>query len=234
MKLSGRFVREIIALARRGLILKKRIKNIFLTGLAVIIPIGLTLYILFFIIDVMDGLLKIIPDRYEPDALFGLHIPGLGIIFTIALIFITGLITKSYLGNVVVRKGEGLFGKIPIVRSIYLAIKQIFNTLFVGKGKSFRKVVLIEYPRKGLYSIGFVTGSAEDTFPQISDEKKNNVGVFIPLALTPYTGSFVIVHESEVIEMDMTVEEAFTLIISAGIVPPRSRASVIEQPSGKN
>lgn len=214
--------------------MKKRIKNIFLTGLAVIIPIGLTLYILFFIIDVMDGLLKIIPDRYEPDALFGLHIPGLGIIFTIALIFITGLITKSYLGNVVVRKGEGLFGKIPIVRSIYLAIKQIFNTLFVGKGKSFRKVVLIEYPRKGLYSIGFVTGSAEDTFPQISDEKKNNVGVFIPLALTPYTGSFVIVHESEVIEMDMTVEEAFTLIISAGIVPPRSRASVIEQPSGKN
>ena len=104
--------------------MKKRFKNIFLTGLAVIIPIGLTLYILFFIIDVMDGLLKIVPDRYEPDALLGFHMPGLGIIFTVLLIFITGLITKSYLGNVVVRKGEGVFAQIPIVRSIYLAIKQ--------------------------------------------------------------------------------------------------------------
>jgi uncharacterized membrane protein len=216
------------------LILKKRLKNIFLTGLAVIIPIGLTLYILFFIIDVMDGLLKIIPDRYEPDALLGFHMPGLGIIFTVLLIFMTGLITKSYLGNVVVRKGEGLFGKIPIVRSLYLAIKQIFNSLFVGKSRSFRKVVLIEYPRKGLYSIGFVTCSAEETFPQISDEKKNNVGVFIPLALTPYTGAFVIVHESELIEMDLTVEEAFTLIISAGIVPPRSRTPWVEQSAGVN
>jgi uncharacterized membrane protein len=216
------------------LTLNKRLKNIFLTGLAVIIPIGLTLYILFFIIDVMDGLLKIIPDSYEPDALLGFHIPGLGIIFTVLLIFITGLITKSYLGNVVVRKGEGLFGRIPIVRSIYLAIKQIFNSLFVGKGRSFRKVVLIEYPRKGLFSIGFVTGSAEETFPQIFEEKKNNVGVFIPLALTPYTGAFVIAHESEVIEMDLTVEEAFTLIISAGIVPPRSRTPWVERSAGLN
>jgi uncharacterized membrane protein len=182
----------------------------------------------------MDGLLTIIPDRYEPDALLGFHIPGLGIIFTVLLIFFTGLITKSYLGNVVVRKGEGLFGKIPIVRSLYLAIKQIFNSLFVGKSRSFRKVVLIEYPRKGLYSIGFVTCSAEETFPQISDEQKKNVGVFIPLALTPYTGAFVIVHESELIEMDLTVEEAFTLIISAGIVPPRSRTPWVEQSAGVN
>ena len=209
--------------------MKKRFKNIFLTGLAVIIPIGLTLYILFFIIDVMDGLLKIVPDRYEPDALLGFHIPGLGIIFTVLLIFITGLITKSYLGNVVVRKGEGLFARIPIVRSLYLAIKQIFNSLFVGKSRSFRKVVLVEYPRKGLHSIGFVTGSAEETFPQLSYENNNNIGVFIPLALTPYTGAFVIVRENEVVETDMTVEEAFTLIISAGIVPPRSRASGAER-----
>lgn len=217
-----------------GFRLDKRIKNIFLTGLAVIIPIGLTLYILFFIIDVMDGLLKIIPDRYEPDALLGFHIPGLGIIFTVLLIFITGLITKSYLGNVVVRTGEGLFGKIPIVRSIYLAIKQIFNSLFVGKSRSFRKVVLVEYPRKGLYSIGFVTGSAESSFPQISDEQKDHIGVFVPLALTPYTGGFVIVHQSEVVELDMTVEEAFTLIISAGIVPPQKRVNGSEQSAGGN
>ncbi|HQA82288.1 MAG TPA: DUF502 domain-containing protein [Syntrophales bacterium] len=218
--------------AKMGSRLGKRLKNIFLTGLAVIIPIGLTLYILFFIIDVMDGLLKIIPDRYEPDALLGFHVPGLGIIFTVLLILITGLITKSYVGNMLVKTGEGLFGKIPIVRSIYLAIKQIFNSLFVGKSRSFRKVVLIEYPGKGLYSIGFVTGSPEQVFSRIAGGHQDYVGVFVPLALTPTTGFFVMVKQSEVIEMDMTVEEAFTLIISAGIVPPKNRANGGEQSAG--
>ena len=203
--------------------LNKRIKNIFLTGLAVTIPIGLTLYILFFIIDMMDGLLTIIPDRYEPDVLLGFHVPGLGIIFTAVLIFITGLLTKSYLGNVIVQKGEGLFEKIPIVRSIYLAIKQIFNSLFVGKSRSFRKVVLVEYPRTGVFSIGFVTGPTDATFIPVPSAGKSKIGVFIPLALTPYTGNFIVVSEHEVIETDMTIEEAFTLIISAGMVYPRGR-----------
>lgn len=212
--------------------LNKKIKNIFLTGLAVTIPIGLTLYILFFIIDVMDGLLTVIPDRYEPDVLLGFHIPGLGIIFTVLLIFVIGLITKSYLGNVIVRRGERLFEKIPIVRSIYLAIKQIFNNLFVGKSRSFRKVVLVEYPRSGVYSIGFVTGSPNAAFTKIYDARKNKIGVFIPFALTPYTGNFVVVCESEVVETDMTVEEAFTLIISAGMVHPKGKPAEAALPAG--
>jgi uncharacterized membrane protein len=203
--------------------LSKRIKNVFLTGLAVTIPIGLTLYILFFIIDVMDGLLTVIPDRYEPDKLLGFHVPGLGIIFTLLLIFTTGLVTKSYFGNMIVRKGEGLFEKIPIVRSIYLAIKQIFNSLFVGKSRSFRKVVLVAYPRTDIYSIGFVTGSPDTSFTKAVRGPANRIGVFIPLALTPYTGNYVVVSENDVIETDMTVEEAFTLIISAGMVHPKDR-----------
>jgi uncharacterized membrane protein len=209
--------------------LKKKLKSVFLTGLAVTIPIGLTLYILFFIIDVMDGLLRIVPARYDPNVLLGFRIPGLGVVFTVLLILLAGLITKSYVGNRVLRKGEGLFSRIPIVRSIYLAIKQIFNSLFLGKSRSFRKVVLLEYPRKGLHSIGFITGSVEETFPQIADDNQKKIGVFIPLAVTPYTGAFVIVREDEVVEVGMTVEEAFTLIISAGIVSPESGNSRYER-----
>jgi uncharacterized membrane protein len=138
--------------------LKKKLKQIFLTGLAVIIPIGLTLYILFFLIDIMDGLLKIMPAKYHPDALIGIHIPGLGIIVTVVLIFICGLIMTSYIGNKIVQSGEDLVDRIPFVRNIYQAIKRLSDSMFTDRSSSFKRVVLAEFPRKGIYTIGFVTG----------------------------------------------------------------------------
>lgn len=200
--------------------MNKRIKKIFLTGLAVTIPIGLTVYILFFIISIMDNLLKIIPYRLHPENIVGFHIPGLGIIFTVVLIFFVGLITQSYTGNVAVKASERLFSRIPFVRQLYTAIKQIFNSLFIDKGRGFRSVVLVEFPRKDMHSIGFLTSSMANTYPQLADAK-NRVGVYIPFALAPYTGMLVMVHQDEVIRLDMTIEEAFTLIISAGVVPPQ-------------
>jgi len=205
--------------------LNKRIKKIFLTGLAVTIPIGLTTYILFFIISIMDDLLRIIPHRFHPESILGFHIPGLGIIFTALLIFFVGLITQSYLGNIAVKASERLFSRIPFVRQLYTAIKQIFNSLFLDKGRGFRSVVLIEHPRKGLYSIGFLTNSMDSVFPQLSDAK-SRVGVFIPFALTPYTGMLVMACQDEIIKLDMTIEEAFTLIISAGVAPPQKENKV--------
>jgi uncharacterized membrane protein len=199
---------------------KKKLKRIFLTGLAVVIPAGLTLYILSFIIDVMANLLRVIPPRYQPDILLGIHVPGLGAIVTVILIFICGLVTTSYLGNRMVRFGERLVGKIPFVRSIYQAIKRIADSLFMDKARSFKKVVLVEYPRKGVYSIGFITGTPNGEIQKIIGHKSPCVGVFMPLALTPTTGFFIMVPNDELIELRMTVEEAFTLIISAGIVTP--------------
>jgi uncharacterized membrane protein len=199
---------------------KKKLKRIFLTGLAVVIPAGLTLYILSFIIDVMANLLRVIPPRYQPDNLLGIHVPGLGAIVTVILIFICGLVTTSYLGNRLVRFGERLVGKIPFVRSIYQAIKRIADSLFMDKARSFKKVVLVEYPRRGVYSIGFVTGTPNGEIQKIIGQKHLCVGVFMPLALTPTTGFFIMVPRNELIELRMTVEEAFTLIISAGIVTP--------------
>ena len=200
--------------------MKKKLKRIFLTGLAVVIPAGLTLYILSLIIDMMDNLLRVIPTHYQPDNLFGIHVPGLGAIVTVILIFICGLVTKSYLGNRLVRFGEHLVGQIPFVRSIYHAIKRIADSLFMDKARSFKKVVLVEYPRNGVYSIGFITGTPNGEIQKIIGQKTPCVGVFMPLALTPTTGFFIIVPRDELIELRMTVEEAFTLIISAGIVTP--------------
>lgn len=200
--------------------MKKKLKRIFLTGLAVVIPAGLTLYILSFIIDLMGNLLQVIPSPYHPDSLLKVHIPGLGAIVTVILIFICGLVTTSYLGNKMVRFGERLVGKIPFVRSIYHAIKRIADSLFMDKARSFKKVVMVEYPRRGIYGIGFVTGTPNGEIQKIIGQKINCVGVFMPLALTPTTGFFIMVPEDELIELCMTVEEAFTLIISAGIVTP--------------
>ena len=202
---------------------KKKLKRIFVTGLAVVIPAGLTLYILSFIIGVMDSLLQVIPTHYQPDQLLGVHIPGLGVIVTVALIFICGLVTTSYFGNRIVRFGESIVAKIPFVRIIYQAIKRIADSLFMDKARSFRSVVLVEYPRKGVFSVGFITGTPNGEIQKKLGQKDACVGVFIPLALTPTTGFFIMVPRNEVIELSMTVEEAFTLIISAGIVTPSDR-----------
>jgi uncharacterized membrane protein len=198
--------------------LKKKLKQIFLTGLAVTVPIGLTLYILFFLIDIMDSLLKIIPVRYHPDTLLGMHIPGLGTIVTVILIFICGLITASYVGNRIVQSGEDLLYRIPFVRNIYQAIKRFSDTMVMDRRSSFKRVVLVEFPRKGLYTIGFVTGKPDLEFKK--EPGDNYTSVFLPTTPNPTSGYLIIVPEDELVEVHMSVEEALTYIISVGIVTP--------------
>jgi uncharacterized membrane protein len=200
--------------------LRKKIKRVFFTGLVVVVPAGLTLYILFFIIDIMDQLFLIIPEKYQPDVLLGFHIPGLGAISTVLLILLIGLVTTSYIGDRVVSFGERLVGKIPLVRSIYQAIKSIADSLFTDRTKSFKRVVLVEYPRLGIYSIGFVTGVPNN---EIQQKLGPCLGVYFPHALTPTTGTYMIVPTDAIIDINISVEEAFTLIISTGVVNPRDR-----------
>lgn len=202
--------------------MKKKLKQIFLTGLAVTIPIGLTLYILFFLIDIMDSLLKIIPLRYHPDTLLGIHIPGLGAIVTVILIFICGLVTASYVGNKIVQSGEDLLYRIPFVRNIYQAIKRFSDTMVMDRRSSFKRVVLVEFPRKGLYTIGFVTGKPNLEFNK--GRGQDYISVFLPTTPNPTSGYLVIVSEDELVEVQMSVEEALTYIISVGIVTPSERS----------
>jgi len=169
----------------------------------------------------MDNLLNFIPEPYQPGTLLGINIPGLGIIVTLAIIFICGLITQSYIGTKLVNFGESLLDKIPVVRSIYQATKQIFENLFINNNQSFKKVVLVEFPRKGVYSLGFVTGITGKEFSNKIGEEA--IHVFIPKTPNPTAGYFIMVRDDELIELDMTVEAAFTLIISGGIVAPPNR-----------
>ena len=207
--------------------MKKKLKQIFLTGLAVTVPIGLTLYILFFLIDIMDSLLKIIPLRYHPDTLLGIHIPGLGIIVTVILIFICGLITASYIGNKIVQSGEDLLYRIPFVRTIYQAIKRFSDTMVMDRRSSFKRVVLVEFPRKGLYTIGFVTG--EPKWEIKRETVENLISVFLPTTPNPTSGYLVILPKDQFLEIDMSVEEALTYIISVGIVGPAERSKKKEK-----
>lgn len=201
--------------------MKNSIKSIFFTGLAVVIPLGLTIYIFIFLINTMDRLFMIMPEKFHPSELVGVHIPGLGIIVTLLLIFIIGLITRSYLGDKIVRFSEGVLDRIPLVRSVFHALKQVVNSILGDKSSSFRQVVLLEFPRLGIYSIAFVTGVRNGEV-ELKTGKKC-ISVFVPTTPNPTTGFFMMVPEAELKPLDMTVEEAFVLIMSVGIVTPAGR-----------
>jgi uncharacterized membrane protein len=207
--------------------MRKKIKSILLTGFAAMIPVGVTLYIIAFLIRTMDNLVKIIPHRFQPDELLGFHIPGLGIIITLILIFIIGLVTKSYLGRKAVSLGEWIVDKIPFVSGIYKGVKQLVDAIFSDKHRSFRKAVLIEYPRRGLYSIAFVTGDSQGEVQEKTTEK--HINLFVPTTPNPTSGFYIMIPENDVIPLDMSVEEAFSLIISGGIISPNNNKK-----NGKN
>jgi uncharacterized membrane protein len=198
--------------------MKNKLKNAFLAGLAVAIPIGLTIYILIFLIDLMDGLLRVIPPDYHPDRFLGVRIPGLGVIATVVLIFTAGFLTTSYLGGKFFRFAEALVERIPLVRGIYQAIKQIVQTMVSKEGQSFKRVVLVEFPRPGLYTVAFVTGV---TTGELKDKTGGNcINLFVPTTPNPTSGYYVMVPEDDVTDLEMSVEEAFKLIISGGMIAP--------------
>jgi uncharacterized membrane protein len=201
--------------------MRRKIKNVFLAGFAVAIPIGVTIYILFFLIAIMDSFLAVLPKGWHPDELLGFRMPGLGLIFTLLLIFLVGLVARSWFGGRMVATGERLFNKIPLVRNIYQATKQLVDALFGGKARNFRKVVLIEFPRKGVYTLAFVTGHVAG---EPGDKAAAGyLNIFVPTTPNPTSGYYLMVPEEDVIGMDMTVEDAFKMIISGGLVVPKEK-----------
>ncbi len=198
--------------------MKPKLKNVFLAGLAVTIPVGLTIYILIFLIELMDGLLRVMPSGLHPDHLLGVRIPGLGVIATLILIFIAGLLVTSYAGGKFFRLAESLVDRIPLVRGIYQAIKQIVQTMVSKEGQSFKKVVLVEFPREGLFTVAFVTGTATG---ELRDKTGGRcINLFVPTTPNPTSGYYLIVPEESVTALEMSVEEAFKLIISGGMISP--------------
>jgi uncharacterized membrane protein len=193
-------------------------RKYFITGLLILVPLAITAWVLNLVISTMDQSLMIVPARWQPRALIGFDIPGIGAILTIAIVFVTGLLTNNLVGNYVVRVGERLLKRIPVVSSLYGSVKQVSDTLFSSSGNAFRKAVLIPYPHADSYTIAFLTGTPG------GDVKNHLVGnfvsVYVPTTPNPTSGFFLMMEQSKVVELDMTVDAALKYIVSMGVVAP--------------
>jgi uncharacterized membrane protein len=199
--------------------LEKRLKPIFFTGLLTVVPIAMTVVVVNWIVGTMDELLnRFIPDRYQPDVLLGFPIPGLGLLATLLLVMVVGMLTANFFGRKLFEFSEGLMGRIPLVKGIYSLFKQVANTVLHKDKQSFRKVVLIEYPRRGIWMVGFVTGRTEGEIQELTDRRVINV--FVPTTPNPTSGFYILVPEEDAQVLEMTVEDAFKLVISGGMVTP--------------
>ena len=194
------------------------IRRYLLAGLIVWLPILVTVGILRFIVDLLDRTLALVPAAYQPDALFGVPIPGFGVLLSLLLLFMTGLLATNFLGERLVKWSEAVLDKIPLVRSIYNTSKQVIQAIFGSNGQAFRKVLLVEYPRKGSWSLAFQSGIASPVISQHVNEPL--LCVFIPTTPNPTSGFQMMMPKSEVIELSMTVDEALTFIISLGMKQP--------------
>jgi uncharacterized membrane protein len=197
-----------------------RIRNYFLTGLIVAGPVAVTLWLIWWFVTVVDNLVRpFIPVAYRPETYLPVNIPGLGLIFAFLALTLLGFLTANLIGRKLVDFGDSLLNRMPIVRPIYRTTKQIFQTLFSKSESSFRRVALVEFPSPGMWSLVFLTQSPH---AEISDHlpATDYVSAFMPCTPNPTTGFFFYVPKRDVIDLDITVEQAMTVIMSAGIVQP--------------
>lgn len=212
-------------LKRRGGLLG-RLRNNFLAGVVVIAPIGLTVWLIWTVIGWIDSwVLPFIPGRFNPEELVGVNIHGIGVVFFLVFTVIVGWIAKGIVGRSMLRFGETLVAQMPIVRSIYNAVKQIAETVFAQNETSFDRACLIEHPRKGVYAIAFISTTAKGEVNRRIPHDEDILTVFMPTTPNPTSGFLLFVARSEIIELDMTVEDAAKLVISAGLVYPADRAA---------
>lgn len=198
----------------------KRIKSYFVTGLLVVVPLYITIYVLALIAGFMDNIIYILPRFLRPHAYLPVDIPGLGIIYTVIAVIAVGALTSNFAGKRLLHLGERVLARIPLLSMIYNASKQFMETFFSKDREGFRKVVLMEFPRKGVWSIGFMTGR---TRGEVKDKTRDGtVNVFLPTTPNPTSGFYMVAHESEVIALEMKVEDAFKVILTGGIVVPPS------------
>jgi uncharacterized membrane protein len=198
----------------------RAIRQYFIAGLLLWLPILATYVVIRFIVRLMDSSIRLIPLHYQPEQLLGFDIPGLGLILTILLLFFTGLLATNFIGSRIVNFWENVLLRIPLVRSIYSAVKQITEAILHPAGNSFRKVILMEFPRKGIWSIGFQTN---ESFPHAPGDE-NHIMVFVPTTPNPTSGFLMAVPESEVKELPISVEEGLRTIISIGVAGASQKA----------
>jgi uncharacterized membrane protein len=200
---------------RRG---RASLRRYLIAGVLVWLPVLATVWVLGFIIDLMDRTLWLLPDAVRPKQLFGFDIPGLGIVFAFIVLVLTGLMVTNLIGRQIVDWWEELMQRIPLVRSVYGGVRSFTETVLSKSGSSFRKVVMIEYPRTGMWSIGFITA---DDIPEISAKTGvTQVCVYVPTTPNPTSGLIVMLPRDQIIELDMSVDAAMKMIVTLGVVAP--------------
>ncbi|BBD09618.1 DUF502 domain-containing protein [Desulfovibrio ferrophilus] len=205
---------------RTGLLglLKGALKTNLIAGLLVVIPLAATAFFLGVIFRWADKILLLIPEPFRPENYLPFNIPGLGIILLVMALFLIGFLARNILGRTLVRLGERIMNNIPLVNKFYQAVKQLVETIFIGGGKDFKRVVLIEYPRKGIYALAYVTGKTYPEFQNKTD--KPVINLFLPTTPNPTSGFYLLVPEEDVITLDISVEDSFKILISGGIINP--------------
>ncbi len=199
----------------------KIIKRYFVTGLIIVLPLYISFYVFITIVNFMDSLILLLPKVARPDTYMPFHVPGIGLLMTVVGIFLVGMVATNFLGKKLVSFGEWLLDWIPLLRTIYKSSKQFISTFFSKDADGFRKVVLIEFPRKGTYAVAFVTSKTRGEVQAKVDE--DLINVFLPTTPNPTSGFYLAVPSDEVTALDMTVEDAFKVIMSGGVIVPDGR-----------
>jgi len=206
-----------------------RLRNYFLAGVIVVAPISITFFIVWQVVQVVDNNVgKLLPDRYNPETYLPFSVPGLGVLVMVVLITLVGMFAAGLVGRTIMRTSERLLNRMPVVRSIYGLLKQIFETVFSDSSQSFREVVLIEYPRRGIWAIGFLTGTTRGEIQGRVEPQLLNI--FLPTTPNPTSGFLLFVPREDVRHLDMSIEEGIKMVISSGIVTPDRDALPIREP----
>ena len=199
------------------------VRKWLLAGLLVIVPLAITVWVLEWIVSTLDQTLRILPSNWRPDALIGFHIPGFGVLLAFAILMVVGAIASNFFGRKLVEWGDALLNRIPVVRSIYSGVKQVSDTLFSENGNAFRKALLVQWPREGMWTIAFLTGTpGGDVATHLPSDY---LSVYVPTTPNPTGGYFIMLKKSDCIELQMSVDEALKYIVSMGVVVPGSGAN---------
>jgi uncharacterized membrane protein len=197
---------------------RKNLKRYFITGLLIWVPLAITLWVLNLLVGTMDQTLLLLPQELRTEQWLGMHIPGLGVLLTVLIVFLTGLLAANILGQRLVVYWERVLARIPVVNSIYNGVKQVSDTLFSPTGQAFRKALLVQWPREGMWTIAFMTGVPGGDV--VNHLPGDYVSVYVPTTPNPTGGYFVMVARKDIIELDMSVDAALKYIISMGVVAP--------------
>jgi uncharacterized membrane protein len=195
------------------------VKKYFITGLLIWIPLVITIWVLKLVVDVLDQSLLLLPVGWQTERWLGVHIPGLGALLTVLIVFVTGVFATNFFGAQLVELWHEVLHRIPVVNSIYSSVKQISDTLFSSSGQAFRKALLVQWPAEGMWTIAFLTGTPGGGVT--NHLPPDCVAVYVPTTPNPTGGYFVIVARKDVIELEMSVDQALKYVISMGVVPPQ-------------